>query len=176
MTDTSTASAASTGTTSVDVATLPNAITVKDSDATATAYVGDFTDAAGNVTTPDDIPQWQSNDPTVVSISSVSVDGLSAQLVYGQPGSVTLTVTSTDTDGVKLTATGTVIVEAGEATAVGPIGFDIPAPVAVVPAAGDPDAPSVSDAPAGGDPAATETGGPGAPAATAPLGGTPPTS
>lgn len=124
---------------------LVSAITVKDSDAPA-AFNAVFVDALGNVVAPDDIPVWASNDPTVCDIASTSADGESGLLKYGVPGSVTIVGTSHDTDGTVITATGTVIVTAGEAAA-GFMNFTVPTDAPPVVAPTDPTLPSTSDSP-----------------------------
>lgn len=121
-----------------------NSITVRDSDTPTNPGPSlVFKDKSGTVTTPDDIPVWASNDPTVCDIASVSADGITATLKYGIPGSVTLTGTSKDKDGTVLVCTGSVIVLAGEA-ATSDMEFPDP-PAATIPAAPAPGAPSTSD-------------------------------
>lgn len=118
-----------------------SSITVKDSDTPVTATAA-FKDAEGNATTPDDIPVWATNDATVCDIASTGVDGLSALLRYGIPGSVTVTCSTHDADSTVIVLQGSVIVTAGEAVS-GEIDFPLPDP-ATLPAPADPDAPSTS--------------------------------
>lgn len=77
-------------------------------------------DAAGNPLTDAAFtipPNWQSSDPTIVTVS-VSADGLSADVVTtGKLGTAQITVTGTSVDGRTITGIGDVsIVTSGPAT------------------------------------------------------------
>ena len=78
-------------------------------------------DSAGNSASLDGAPQWSSSDTSIVTVTP-SADGLSAEVVSGNLGTATITVTA-DADlgaGVKpLTASMDFTVIGGEATALG---------------------------------------------------------
>lgn len=88
-------------------------ITVKDSDAPFGATVT-FMDAKGAQTTPDDVPQWVSDNEDAATVEAAD-DGMSATVTPGLPGAAVISVDSTDTDGTQLTSQGTVTVQPGEA-------------------------------------------------------------
>lgn len=92
------------------------AFTMKDTDPAATASVT-FTDAGGNATTPDDVPQWASSDTAILTVTAAA-DGLSASVAaVGPTGNANVSVTSTDTNGTVLTGSEAVTVVGGEAVA-----------------------------------------------------------
>jgi len=116
-----------------------------DSDAPIQATIT-LKDAAGNVVAPDDIPVWASSDPTIASVSSTTSDGTGATIAFaGRAGSCTITATSVNKSGDKIVCTGSVVINAGDATQ-GEIDF----PTAAVPATvapSDPTQPSTSATP-----------------------------
>ena len=126
-----------------------------DSDVPATLNV-QFFDKENQPDTPENAVNWASNDPTIVSIGVVSVDGLSASLIYGLPGSATVTATTTNNDGTVAVAKIPVIIGAGEPAA-GVITATVPSAAPAVPAT-NVAAPSTSSAaPAASTPAPTDT-------------------
>lgn len=74
--------------------------TVKASDPPARLRAS-FPHADGSMGLPDDIPLWRSSDPTVVDISSVTINGNEAQLVWGRSGIATVVVVSRRLDGAR---------------------------------------------------------------------------
>jgi hypothetical protein len=101
------------GEVSVEVGAAPQTATVQ------------FMDAAGNVTTPDEVPSWTSSDEAVATIAA-SEDGLTAEVTFGSPGSAIIECASTETDDAgtetEVRATGLVNVAAGDAV-VGEVTF-----------------------------------------------------
>ena len=90
-------------------------VTLHDSDPNFTAVFHPV-DAKGNPTTPDDIPVWSVSDATILQVSSVTPDGLTAVVaIVGVEGTATLAVTSVDMDGTVISATQDYTITAGEA-------------------------------------------------------------
>ena len=146
-------------------------VTLHDSDPNFTAVFHPV-DAKGNPTTPDDIPVWSVSDATILQVSSVTPDGLTAVVaIVGVEGTATLAVTSVDMDGTVISATQDYTITAGEAVSgtietvvpeVPPVASEVapaapeaaPAPVDPAPVPEAPVAPApVDPAPAPVDPA-----------------------
>jgi hypothetical protein len=106
------------------------AITVKDTDAPFGATVT-FLDAKGAPTSPNDVPQWSSDNDAAASVVAAA-DGLSAEVSPGTPGAAVITVSTTDADGTVVTSQGTVTVQSGAAV-IGDVEFTAPAAPAPAP-------------------------------------------
>lgn len=84
-----------------------------------------FLDIKGNLTNPDDVPQWSSDNETVATVSA-DESGLSGIVTLtGTLGAAVISVDSTDTDGTQIHAEGTVTVKSSEAVS-GSVTFDVP--------------------------------------------------
>lgn len=88
-------------------------ISVQDTAADLTATVV-FLDAEGNETTPDDVPQWSSDNEDAATVQA-SDDGMSATFTIGAPGAAVISVDSTNTDGTSVHSQGTITVLPGDA-------------------------------------------------------------
>lgn len=94
---------------------LMGSLTMKDNDPAATAAVT-FQDADGNPTAPDDIPAWSADDGGTIVTLTPAADGLSASVApVGALGTANISMTSTDTNGTVVSATGDVTVVSSEA-------------------------------------------------------------
>jgi hypothetical protein len=92
-------------------------ITVQDDETTLRATI-QLLDAEGNPATPDDTPQWEVGDSSVLTVTP-SDDGMSASFEVGAPGASSVTVTTTETHGgegdpTPVVLTGLVTVIAGD--------------------------------------------------------------
>ena len=102
-------------------------ISVRDTDGQLSAVVS-FADVHGHPTSPSDVPQWSSSDPSVASVdASADASGLAAVVTILGPGATVIGVSSAGPDGSVIAAQGTVTVTSGEA-ATGEVTF-APAPV-----------------------------------------------
>lgn len=108
-------------------------ISVRDTEGPLDAVVS-FADVHGHPTSPSDVPQWSSSDPSVASVdASADASGLAAVVSILGPGATVIGVSSAGPDGSVIAAQGTVTVTSGEA-ATGEVSFS-------------PSAPSVEEAP-----------------------------
>lgn len=74
-----------------------------------------FLDAEGNTTTPDDVPQWSSDNEASVSVEA-SEDGMSGTCTpTGVAGAAVISVDTTNTDGSTVHSQGTITVLPGDA-------------------------------------------------------------
>jgi hypothetical protein len=88
-----------------------------------------FLDAEGNETTPDDVPQWSSDNDASVSVEA-SEDGLSGTCTpTGVAGAAVISVDTTNTDGSTVHSQGTITVLPGDAVS-GDVQFEEAAPTA----------------------------------------------
>jgi hypothetical protein len=97
-----------------------------DASCTTLAATVQFTDAEGNITTPDTEPIWSVADPAVLTCTPAQ-DGMSATFGVGQPGVCSVSVSTTETHGgvgtpTDVLLTGLVTVIAGD-TVAGSIDF-----------------------------------------------------
>jgi hypothetical protein len=100
-------------------------ISVPDTTEPLNAVVS-FADVHGHATSPNDVPQWSSSDPSVATVdASADPDGLAAVVTILGPGATVIGVSSAGADGNAITAAGTVTVTSGPATS-GSVEFDVP--------------------------------------------------
>lgn len=84
-----------------------------------------FLDSHGHETTPDDTPQWSSDNDNVASVQG-SDDGLTGTVtITGTPGAAVISVDTTNEDGSTVHSQGTLTVLPGDAVS-GDITFEIP--------------------------------------------------
>lgn len=98
-------------------------ISVPDTQGPLNAVVS-FADVHGHPTSPNDVPQWSSSDPSVASVdASADPAGLAAVVTILGPGATVIGVSSAGADGNPITAQGTITVTSGPATS-GEVVFD----------------------------------------------------
>lgn len=114
-------------------------ISVRDTQGPLSAVVS-FQDVHGHPTSPSDVPQWTSSDPSVATVdASAESTGLIAVVTILGPGATVIGVSSAGQDGNPITAQGTVTVTSGEATS-GEVTFSLPEAPAEEPPAEEPTA------------------------------------
>lgn len=81
-----------------------------------------FLDAEGNPATPDDVPQWSSDNEDAATVEAAE-DGLSATVSIGAPGAAIISVDTTNEDGSSVHSQGTITVLSGDVVS-GDVQFD----------------------------------------------------
>lgn len=102
-------------------------VSVQDDAAPLHASVT-FLDAEGNPATPDDTPQWSSDNEDAATVEAAE-DGLSATVSIGAPGAAIISVDTTNEDGSTVHSQGTITVLSGDVVS-GDVQFDTGEPVA----------------------------------------------
>lgn len=100
-------------------------ISVETGSADLTATVT-FLDADGNPATPDDVPQWSSDNDATATVTA-SADGLGGTVVIGGSGAAIISVDTTNTDGSTVHSQGTITVLPDTDVATGDVQFTAPA-------------------------------------------------